>query len=394
MVTMNTTAAFRIIPAMAIVLMTVAPAYAFQDDYVWQERFKTQSALADKGNADAQYDIGEMYEKGSGVATDVKKAFHWFEKAAAQGHVKAQFKVAYMYYKGQGVDGNIHKAFTLMDKPANEGNVRAQYYLAQMYANGDGVKADLEEAFTWFSRSSLGGYKPADEALSELKKTMAAASERARKEEERVARRDEETAVKNIAKTTPAVAPKAAAKTAPTVPATPAAKPESVAAAPAPAVASTQVATVEGFQPAMQTHSTTASVLLNGAWNSIAKTPAEFLPSKITSCHKASETVIECISEDLQRTIAGTEIVYQTKAIVYAMKKDGDFKIAYRNNVTKILNAKESEEQVTGSGDTSSVKLGWQETEHRLECKVDPEQTINCVKNKTQKVTLKNQTMS
>lgn len=381
MVDMKATTVIRMIPALAIVMMTAAPVYAFQDDYVWQERFKTQSVLADKGNADAQYDIGEMYEKGSGVATDVKKAFGWFEKSAAQGHVKAEFKVAYMYYKGQGVDSNVKKAFHLMDKPANEGNVRAQYYLAQMYAHGDGTNADLEEAFTWYSRSSLGGYKPADEALAELKKTIATVAERTRK--------DDEAAVKNIAKTVPTT-PKAAstAKAAP--------KSESVAAAPA--ATPTQVAVVEGFQPAMQTHSTTASVLLNGAWNSMSKLPAEFLPSKITSCHKASESVIECVSEDLRRNISGTDIVYQTKAIVYAMKKDGDFKVAYRNNVTKIVNAKESskedEEQPAGSGDTSSIKLGWQETEHRLECKVDADQTINCVKNKTQKVTLKNQTMS
>lgn len=382
---MKTKTAIRMIPALAIVLLTVAPVYAFQDDYVWQERFKNQSALADKGNADAQYDIGEMYEKGSGVATDVKKAFGWFEKSAAQGHIKAQFKVAYMYYKGQGVDSNVKKAFQLMDKPANDGNVRAQYYLAQMYANGDGVNTDLEEAFTWYSRSSLGGYKPADEALSELKKTMTTVAERSRKDEERA----QEIAVKNIAKAAPA-APKAAPLSkAP-------AKSESVATAPA--SAQTQAAITEGFQPALQTHSTTAGVLLNGAWNSMSKLPAEFLPSKITSCHKASESVIECVSEDLQRNIAGTDIVYQTKAIVYAMKKDGDFKIAYRNNVTKILNAKETakegEEQPANSNDSASIKLGWQETEHRLECKVDADQTINCVKNKTQKVTLKNQTMS
>lgn len=381
---MNTTAVFRMIPALAIVFMTAAPVYAFQDDYVWQERFKAQSVLAEKGMADAQYDVGEMYEKGSGVATDVKKAFSWYERSAAQNHIKAQFKVAYMYYKGQGVESNVNKAFNLMDKPANEGNVRAQYYLAQMYANGDGVKADLEEAFTWYSRASLGGFKPADESLGELKKTLA---ERARKDEER-ARKDEESAVKSIVKAAPKTALVAKAPPVATAPA----KSETVANTPA--SGNEKVAIAEGFQTAMQTRSTTASVLLNGAWNSLSKLPAEFLPSKITSCHKASETVIECISEDLQRTIAGTAIVYQTKAIVYAMKKDGDFKIAYRNNVTKILNAKEGGEQSAGSGDTASIKLGWQETEHRLECKVDADQSIGCVKNKTQKITLKNQTLS
>lgn len=364
-------------------LLAWSSAYAFQDDYVWQERFKKQSVLADQGNADAQYDVGEMFEKGSGVAVDLKKAFVWFDKSATQGHVKAQFKVAYMYYKGQGVDANVNKAFQLMEKPANDGNVRAQFYLGQMLANGDGVKPDHDEAFTWYSRSSLGGYKPADDALAELKRSMA---DKARKDEER-ARRDEEAAVKNLAK-----APKPTSKQQTAKAETPikAETPTSVSSA----SAAQQLASVEGIQPAMQTQPSTAGMLLNGTWMSLAKTPAEYLPSKITSCHKTSDAVIECLSEELQRNVAGTEIVYQTKAIVYAMKKEGDFKIAYRNNVTKILSAKEGgEEQPSGSGDTAGIKLGWQETEHRLECKVDPEQNVNCVKNKTQKITLKNQTM-
>lgn len=360
----------------------MSTSFAFQDDYVWQERFKKQSALAEQGNADAQYDVGEMFEKGSGVAIDAKKAFVWFEKSAAQGHVKAQFRVAFMYYKGLGVDANVNKAYQLMEKPANDGNVRAQYYLGQMLVNGDGVKADHDEAFTWYSRSSLGGYKPADDALAELKRS---AVEKARKDEER-ARKDEESAVKNLAKA-PKTAKSQTAKAETPKTDTP------MAAYSAPG-SSQQIASVEGMQPAMQMQPTTAGMLLNGTWMSLAKTPAEYLPSKITSCHKTSEAVIECLSEELQRNVAGTEIVYQTKAIVYAMKKDGDFKIAYRNNVTKILSAKEGgEEQSSGTGDTAGIKLGWQETEHRLECKVDPEQSVNCIKNKTQKITLKNQTM-
>ena len=225
--------------------------------------------------------------------------------------------------------------------------------------------------------NALGGYKPADEALGELKRAMA---EKARKDDER-ARKDEESATKSIAK-----APKPTGKTQSAKTETPA----SLSAAPA----ATQVASVEGMQPAMQTQPSTAGMLLNGTWMSLSKTPAEYLPSKITACHKTSDAVIECLSEELQRNVAGTEIVYQTKAIVYAMKKDGDFKIAYRNNVTKILSAKEGgEEQPSGTGDAAGIKLGWQETEHRMECKVDPEQNVNCVKNKTQKITLKNQTM-
>ncbi len=371
---MNTKRFVRISCLVIGSLLAWSTSYAFQDDYVWQERYKKQIVLAEQGNPEAQYDVGEMFEKGSGVATDAKKAFAWFDKAATQNHIKAQFKVAYMYYKGQGVNADVNKAYQLMEKPANEGNVRAQYYLAQMLSNGSGVKPDHDEAFTWYSRASLGGYKPADEALGELKRIVA---EKARK--------DEEVSAKSIAKIVPKTT---TAKVEVPVKAEP---PAIVSSAPA---AAQSMASVEGLHPAMQTRPSTAGMLLNGTWMSLAKTPAEYLPSKITACHKTSEAVIECQSEELQRNVAGTEIVYHTKAIVYGMKKEGDFKVAYRNNVTKILSAKEGgEEQPAGTGDTSGIKLGWQETEHRLECKVDAEQNVNCLKNKTQKVTLKNQTM-
>lgn len=150
---MKTKTVTRHLTMLILTLIATPPSYAFQDDYVWQDRFKAQIVGAERGNVEAQYDVGEMYEKGSGVATDIKKAFAWYEKSAEQGHIKAQFKVAYMYYKGQGVTTNISKAFNLMEKPANEGNVRAQYYLAQMFAKGEGVKSDFDEAFTWYSRS-------------------------------------------------------------------------------------------------------------------------------------------------------------------------------------------------------------------------------------------------
>jgi hypothetical protein len=213
-----------------------------------------------------------------------------------------------------------------------------------------------------------------------LKKVLA---EKARKEQEaaaKVARAQQEKPI--VAKpTTPVAAP-----------------------IPAPAPETQQIAEAPGAQPVVaRAQPTTATMLLNGTWNSLAKTPSEYLPSKITSCQKTSESTIECLSSEVQRKIGATEIVYHTKAIVYAMKKDGNFKIAYRNNVTKV-NADAAKPQVEDSaepGNTQSegngsatIELGWQETEHRLDCKIDSNETINCVKNKTQKVTLKSQTMS
>jgi len=47
---------------------------------------------AEQGHADAQYNLGELYNKGRGVKKDKKIAQKWYEAAAAQGHVKATYR--------------------------------------------------------------------------------------------------------------------------------------------------------------------------------------------------------------------------------------------------------------------------------------------------------------
>lgn len=45
--------------------------------------------LAEQGDADAQYKVGRMYEKGIGVTKDESMAWDWYQKAEEQGHPEA-----------------------------------------------------------------------------------------------------------------------------------------------------------------------------------------------------------------------------------------------------------------------------------------------------------------
>lgn len=42
--------------------------------------------LAEGGDKDAQYQLGYMYQTGTGVAKDEREALRWYEMAAKQGH--------------------------------------------------------------------------------------------------------------------------------------------------------------------------------------------------------------------------------------------------------------------------------------------------------------------
>ena len=59
--------------------------------------------LAEQGDANAQFFMGMMYEKGHGVPQDYKTAVKWWILAAEQGNAFAQFNLGLMYRKGQGV---------------------------------------------------------------------------------------------------------------------------------------------------------------------------------------------------------------------------------------------------------------------------------------------------
>ncbi len=54
--------------------------------------------------ADAQNDLGFMYENGQGVPQDYAEAVGWFRKAAEQGYANAQYNLGNMYRNGHGVE--------------------------------------------------------------------------------------------------------------------------------------------------------------------------------------------------------------------------------------------------------------------------------------------------
>ena len=53
--------------------------------------------LAEEGNADAQANLGFMYQYGQGVLQDFKQAIAWYRKAADEGNDYGQTNLGFMY---------------------------------------------------------------------------------------------------------------------------------------------------------------------------------------------------------------------------------------------------------------------------------------------------------
>lgn len=66
-------------------------------------RLLSRKRLDETGDAEAQYQMGLVYENGSGVKQDHAAAAEWYRKAAEQGHAIAQYFLGFLYEIGKGV---------------------------------------------------------------------------------------------------------------------------------------------------------------------------------------------------------------------------------------------------------------------------------------------------
>lgn len=80
-------------------------------------------------DAEEQYHLGLLYEKGIGVVRDYAQAFKWFKKSAEQGHPDAQYDLGLMYSRGRGVTQNSDQATKWFKKAAEQEHLEAQSHL-------------------------------------------------------------------------------------------------------------------------------------------------------------------------------------------------------------------------------------------------------------------------
>jgi len=79
-----------------------AGGYAYERrDY--DTALKEWRPLAEQGDADAQFNLGVMYDMGLGVPQDYQEAVRWYRRAAEQGNAGAQNNLGFMYGNAQGV---------------------------------------------------------------------------------------------------------------------------------------------------------------------------------------------------------------------------------------------------------------------------------------------------
>ena len=128
------------------------------------DTFKAMVALANKGDAEAQYHVGMMHNNGIGTQQDPKQAFEWFQKSTASSDPLGAYKLG-CYYDGQGagiVTLDPNEALKHKLVAAKAGYALAQHDVANHYDK----QGNPEEALKWWKMAGDQGYPGALFSLS------------------------------------------------------------------------------------------------------------------------------------------------------------------------------------------------------------------------------------
>lgn len=138
----------------------------------FEAALKHYTKAAKKDEAEAQFKLGRLYERGEGTEADPAEALIWYTRAAEQGLDMAQTNLGVLYDTGRGTEEDNVSAARWFREAARQGNPVAQYNLALMLHQGDGIPQNKAQAAALYGRAAEQGvplaFLPHAELLSEL----------------------------------------------------------------------------------------------------------------------------------------------------------------------------------------------------------------------------------
>lgn len=114
-------------------------------------------AKAERGDAEAQLNLGLRLHDGTSVPRNEVEAVQWYRKAAEGGNAMAQVMLGYALMNGRGVTKDEAAGVGWYKRAAQLGNAHAQRYLGIAYAEGTGVQKDETQAAVWVLKAAKQG---------------------------------------------------------------------------------------------------------------------------------------------------------------------------------------------------------------------------------------------
>lgn len=107
---------------------------------------KEYCKAAKRGNAKDKYNLGWMYQNGSEVPKNYRKAVKWYRKAAKQGDADAQNNMGWMYENGNGVRKSNVNAYLWYKRAMEQGQDKARANYNNLVQNMAPKARDRAEA--------------------------------------------------------------------------------------------------------------------------------------------------------------------------------------------------------------------------------------------------------
>lgn len=144
------------------------------------------------GDAQSQFQIGQMFEYGLGVEKNYQAAIIFYQNAAEQQHLGAEYNLGMMYLQHPQDEKSDVMALNYLTDSAFKGNRNAQYVLAKVLEQGkmaengkQYIKPDPEQALSMLYLAAANGY---GRAQYELAERLARESNNALNKEEKMQR--------------------------------------------------------------------------------------------------------------------------------------------------------------------------------------------------------------
>jgi TPR repeat protein len=128
-----------------------------------REALRLYRLSAEQGNGEGMNALGFKYQYGTGVAADIDVAVQWYCRAIARGNPRALNNLAILHREGNGVPRDYAEARSLWQQAADLGNVNGMYNLGTSYLFGPGEPLDKPRGMSLIARAARLGHADAQQ---------------------------------------------------------------------------------------------------------------------------------------------------------------------------------------------------------------------------------------
>ena len=130
--------------------------------------YRFQLTMANRGNAQSQYNLAMMHETGMAVDKDMSQAREWYIKSASQDYKPARDRLIYLDIKLNNNKAKHADWLKQIKQDADIGDAEAVFLVGQMYAEGTGFSKDLIQAERYLRKAIASDIAGSERALAKV----------------------------------------------------------------------------------------------------------------------------------------------------------------------------------------------------------------------------------